>query len=262
MAAASKTFRFLDLPPELRNAILSHLLVSDFPIILHHTTLFAPSASVSGSAYFLDVFLVNTQMYQEASAIFYSQNRFTLNAQSHRLPVHLTSRGGFLSEEGQDARRRVRNLTLHLTRVGGEFERVLGPALSDMVLSGRLRELRLRMGPPSWRGANRMPDPDMVQRPPFQALLRLLADPYLEKVELLAWKVHLTIFCPFHRKTSSSIKTDVRIDIKSDSESIDDQGLAILRNGPDWVSLNWRAMVEVYGVGQKIMRVGERNLLR
>ncbi|KAI1807028.1 hypothetical protein F4811DRAFT_507896 [Daldinia bambusicola] len=259
MAAENQAFRFLDLPPELRDAILSHLLVSDFPIILHNTTLFAPSASLSGSAYFLGVFLVNMQMYQEASAIFYSQNRFTLNAQSHRLPVHLTSRGGFLSEEGQDARRRVRNLTLHLTRVGGEFERVLGPALSDMVLSGSLRELTLRMGPPSWRGANRMPDPDMVQRPPFQALLRLLADPYLEKVELLAWKVHLTVFCPFHRNAILPIKTEIRTEIKTDAESIDDQGLAILRNGPDWVSLDWRAMVQMYGAGQQIVRVGERT---
>lgn len=190
-------------------------------------------------------------MYQEASAIFYSQNRFTLNAQSHRLPVHLTSRGGFLSEEGQDARRRVRNLTLYLTRVGGEFERVLGPAVSDMLLKGCLRELRLCLGPPSERGANRMPDPDMVQRPPFQALLNLLADPYLERVDLLAWRVHLTVFCPFHMKTSSTMKKD--------AESVDDQGLAILRNGPDWVELDWRALVEVYGAGQKIVRIGERS---
>ncbi|KAI1378619.1 hypothetical protein F4677DRAFT_373223 [Hypoxylon crocopeplum] len=248
--ATHQAFRFFDLPPELRGAILTQLLVSDFSIILHNTTFFTPPP-LSGTACFMNVFLVNMQMYQEASAVFYSQNRFTLNAQSHRLPVHLTSRGGFLSEEGQDARRRVRSLTLHLTRVGGEFERVLGPALADMVLSGSLRDIRIRLGAPSWRGANRMPDPDMVQRPPFQALLRLLSDPYLESVELLAWKVHLTVFCPFHQKGTPSIKTD--------TESIDDQGLAILRNGPDWVILDWRSMVDVYGTGQQIVRIGERS---
>ncbi|KAI2614851.1 hypothetical protein GGR54DRAFT_320539 [Hypoxylon sp. NC1633] len=246
---ANKVFRFLDLPPELRGDILTQLLVSDCNIILYNTTRFTPP--LSGPSSFLNVFLVSMQMYQEASVIFYSQNRFTLNAQSHRLPVHLTGRGGFLSEEGQDARRRVRSLTLHLTRVGGEFERVLGPALSDMVLSGKLRDLRLHLGPPSWRGSNRVPDPDMVQRPPFQALLRLLADPYLQTVQLLAWRVHLKVFCAFHQKGSPSIKTD--------NESVDDQGLAILRNGPDWVQLDWKSMVEIYGMGQQIVRIGERS---
>ncbi|KAI0837217.1 hypothetical protein F5Y06DRAFT_94436 [Hypoxylon sp. FL0890] len=243
--AANNSFPFFDLPAELRSAILTELLVSNTSIILHDSTFF--SRPLFSPASFLNVFLVNMQMYQEASAIFYSQNRFTLNAHSHRLPVHLTSRGGFLSEEGQDARRRIRSLNLYLTRVGGEFERVLGPALSDMVLNGSLRALGLRLGPPSALGATRAPDPDMVQRPPFQALLRLLADPYLEKVELLAWKVHLTVFCPFHRKGNPSI------------ESVDDSGLAILRNNPSWVELDWRAMVEVYGPGEKIVRVGERK---
>ncbi|KAI0384094.1 hypothetical protein F5Y04DRAFT_235648 [Hypomontagnella monticulosa] len=247
--SANKVFRFPDLPPELRGAILSYALVSDYDIILHTKTLFGEPFTSATS--FLNVFLVNTQMYQEASAIFYSQNLFTLNAHSHRLPVHLTKRGGFLSEEGQGARRRVRNLKLYLTRVGGEFERVLGPALSDMLLKGCLRELKLHLGPPSDRIANRIPDPDMVQRPPFQALLNLLADPYLERVNLFAWRVHLTVFCPFHKKMSSTMKKD--------AESVDDQGLAILRNGPDWVELDWKALVDVYGAGQKIVRIGERS---
>ncbi|KAI1089907.1 hypothetical protein F5B19DRAFT_484909 [Rostrohypoxylon terebratum] len=227
--ARRKSFRFFDLPPELRGVILSQLLVSDESIILHDTTFFTlPSP---GNWNFLNVFLVNMQMYQEASTIFYSQNRFTLNAHSHRLPAHLTSRGGFLSEDGQDARRRVRSLTLYLTRVGGEFERVIGPALSDMVLNGCLRELVLRLGPPSSLGANRMPDPDMV--------------------ELLAWKAHLTVFCPFHGKVNTSTRTD--------TESVDSQGTAILRNSSGWIELDWRAMVEVYAPGQKIIRIGDRN---
>ncbi|KAI0882207.1 uncharacterized protein GGS22DRAFT_49068 [Annulohypoxylon maeteangense] len=246
--AANKAFRFFDLPPELRGAVFSQLLVSDESIILHDTTFFTlPSA---GNWNFLNVFLVNMQMYQEASAIFYSMNRFTLNAHSHRLPVHLTSRGGFLSEEGKDARRRVRNLTLYLTRVGGEFERVIGPALSDMVLNGNLRELVMRLGPPSSLGASRPPERDMEQRPPFQALLRLLADPYLEKVKLLAWKAHLAIFCPFHLRINSS---------RTDTESVDNQGIAILRNSTGWVELDWRAMVDVYAPGQKIVRIGDRT---
>ncbi|XXH05672.1 hypothetical protein Hte_012107 [Hypoxylon texense] len=248
--AKSGVFRFFDLPPELRCAILTHLLVSDSTVMLHSATLFGPP--LSELAGILDVFLVSAQMYQEASAVFYAENGFILNAQSHRLPGHLTGPGGFLSEEGQHARRRVRRLTVFLTRVGGEFERVLGPALSDMVLNGSLRDLSLYLGPPSWRArANRSADPDMVQRPPFQALLRLLSDPYLEKVEFLAWRVHMTVFCPFHQKKRPSTKTD--------HESVDDEGFAVLRAGPDWVELDWRALVEVYGTGQPIVRIGERS---
>ncbi|KAI5864812.1 hypothetical protein GGS23DRAFT_464448 [Durotheca rogersii] len=247
--AGITSFHFFGLPPELRTAILTQLLVSDSSIVLHNKTLFPRPLSNAAST--LNVFLVSLQMYEEASAIFYSQNWFTLNAQSHRLPIHLTGRGGFLSREGQDARRRVRNLTLHLTRVGGEFGDILGPALSDMVLCGGLRVLNVRLGEPSWRGANRVPDPDTVQRPPFQALLDLLADPYLEKVELSTWKAHLAVFCPFHREASSLTNRA--------TESTDDQGLATLRNGPDWIELDWRAMNEVHGTGQRIVRIGERT---
>ncbi|KAI1209163.1 uncharacterized protein F4807DRAFT_460857 [Annulohypoxylon truncatum] len=247
--ATNKVFRLFDLPPELRGAIFSQLLVSNESVILHETTFFTLPSTQTWN--FLNVFLVNMQMYQEASAIFYSQNRFTLNAHYHRLPTHLTSRGGFLSEEGQHARRRVRSMTIYLTRVGGEFERVLGPALSDMVLNGSLRELVIRLGPPSSLGANRTPHPDMVQRPPFQGLLRLLADPYLERVKLLAWKAHLAVFCPFHREVNTSTITD--------NETVDSQGTAIIRNSTGWIELDWRAMVDVYAPGQKIVRIGDRN---
>ncbi|KAI0539762.1 hypothetical protein GGR58DRAFT_211196 [Xylaria digitata] len=122
-------FRFFDLPAELRTNILSHILISKYGIVLFNCTLFGltPRDRVT----VLYIFLVNVQMYQEASAIFYGQNRFILNGQSHRLPGHLTKPGGFLSPQGQDARRRVQTLCLYLTRVGGEFENILAPAISD-----------------------------------------------------------------------------------------------------------------------------------
>ncbi|KAH9893037.1 hypothetical protein F4778DRAFT_306719 [Xylariomycetidae sp. FL2044] len=241
-------FPFFDLPAELRSAILTHLLVSDYGVILHNQTFLQEPAM-------LDIFLVNLQMYQEASAIFYTQNRFIVNAQSHRLPVHLVGSGGFLSQEGQDARRRVRALTLMLTRVGGEFGSTLGPTVSDMVLCGSLRELKLCIGqPPSLHPSRRVPDLDMVSRAPFQALLTLLADPDLAKVELSVWKVHWAVLCPFHRKEASG--HDERV---PSSEAVDDHGLATLHGGSDWVDLDWRALVETYGNVQHIVRIGERG---
>ncbi|KAI1743386.1 hypothetical protein F4680DRAFT_374300 [Xylaria scruposa] len=122
-------FRFFELPAELRTHILSHLMISKYGVVLYNCTRFGPTAHDRITV--INVFLVNIQMYQEASAIFYGQNRFILNGQSHRLPGHLTKPGGFLSPQGQDARRRVHTLSLYLTRVGGEFEDILSPALSD-----------------------------------------------------------------------------------------------------------------------------------
>ncbi|KAI1342829.1 hypothetical protein F5Y15DRAFT_371132 [Xylariaceae sp. FL0016] len=245
-------FRFFDLPAEIRSAILSELLVSDCGIVLHNQTLFR--LPLTGHKTVLNILLVNMQMYQEASAIFYTQNRFVLNAQSHRLPVHLTGPGGFLSEQARDARRRVQSFTLFLTRIGGEFESTLGPALADMILCGSLRQLRLCLGPPpSQPTSRRGSDSNITQRSPFQSLLRLLSDPYLEAVELKVWKVHWNVFCPFH-----SHKLQSR-DGKPLHESTDGTGLAIIHNGPDWVKLSWKNLVEILGSGQRIVQVGDRN---
>ncbi|CAJ2500100.1 Uu.00g029530.m01.CDS01 [Anthostomella pinea] len=244
-------FRFFDLPAELRSAILEHILVSDCGIILRsETSSRLPFGNLQSA---LNVFVVCMQMYQEASAIFYTQNRFILNAQSHRLPSHLTSPGGFLSPQGQDARRRVHGITLFLSRVGGEFGDVLGPALSDMVLCGSLRELKLCIGAPPSLHPSRTSDMDLVQRPPFQALLRLLSDPYLEVVELLVWKVHWAFLCPFHRKGDNLTGEG------PNSESVDDLGLATVRQGPEWVPVDWKSMVASLGTGQQIVRIGERG---
>ncbi|KAI0598990.1 hypothetical protein F4775DRAFT_135549 [Biscogniauxia sp. FL1348] len=265
----TNAFPFFDLPGELRSAILGQLLVSEHGIVLHSkTTLYLPAGSGRGTL--RSVLQVSMQMYQEATAILYGQNRFVLNAQSHRLPAHLTGPGGFLSPQGRDARRRVRRLTLLLTRVGGEFEHVLGPALEDMVLCGALRELRLRLGPPAGAhpssataaSAGRS-DRDLVRRSPFQALLRLLADPYLDAAELSVWKVHWAALCPFHRHGSQKEKGEGEEEEgegegEGGRESVNDIGLATIRDGPDWVKLDWRSMVDVLGTGQQIVTVGNR----
>jgi hypothetical protein len=138
-------------------------------------------------------------MYQEASAIFYGQNRFILNAQSHRLPAYFTKPGGFLSAQGQDARRRVQALTLSLLRIGGEFEDILAPAMSDMILCGSLRRLKICLGPPSSHNS-RTSSADMVTRRPFQyAFFEYLPSPRLAGVRLAACilpKLSITFVTP------------------------------------------------------------------
>ncbi|KAI0421782.1 hypothetical protein F5X98DRAFT_222853 [Xylaria grammica] len=245
-------FRFFDLPAELRTNILCHILISKYGIVLYNCTLFGLTARDRVTV--LYIFLVNIQMYQEASAIFYGKNRFILNGQSHRLPGHLTKPGGFLSPQGQDARRRVQTLCLYLTRVGGEFENILSPAISDMILSGSLRRLRICLGPPSSQHARISgPDIDMMTRLPFQALLNILADPDLRQVELCVWKVHWAIFCPFHEKLEVTAKGDTA------TETMDDHGLATIRGHPDWIQLDWSAMVDAFRTGNQIIKVREAD---
>ncbi|KAI1259932.1 hypothetical protein F5Y18DRAFT_282935 [Xylariaceae sp. FL1019] len=249
--SASSSFRFFDLPAELRTDILSHLLVSKYGVVLHNRTLFGPP--MDSYVYILYIFLVNVQMYQEASAIFYNQNQFVLNAQSHRLPTHLKSPGGFLSQGGQDGRRRVQALALLLTRVGGEFEDILSPAISDMILRGSLRRLKICLGPPTSH-PTKGPGSNIFSRPPFKALLKLLTDPDLHHVELLVWKVHWDAFCPFHGDADIASKTKVP------SESVDGAGLATVRGSSDWIKLDWETMASSLGTGQRIVKIGERDL--
>ncbi|KAL7620401.1 hypothetical protein AAE478_009396 [Parahypoxylon ruwenzoriense] len=248
--AGETIFRFFDLPAELRRAILTQLLVLDCIVLPKQT--FSPPGP-------LNVFLVNMQMYQEASAIFYSQNDFTLNVRAHRLPMHLTTQGGFLSQEGRDARRRVRNLTLRLTRVGRDFKDVVGPALSDMVLCGSLRVLNVRLG-----SSSRMPpefasqmvpldpvhDPDFMRWPPFQALLKLLADPYLEVAKFEISRGHSSVYCPFHEEECSPA-----IWATGWGDDEDEDGMPIR---PDFFELDWKAMIKVSGIEQQIASTGEK----
>ncbi|KAI0545551.1 hypothetical protein F4679DRAFT_576084 [Xylaria curta] len=245
-------FRFFELPAELRTHILSHLMISKYGVVLYNCTRFGPTARDRITV--INIFLVNIQMYQEASAIFYGQNRFILNGQSHRLPGHLTKPGGFLSPQGQDARRRVHTLSLYLTRVGGEFEDILSPALSDMILYGTLRRLKICLGPPSYQPRTPGPDIDMMTRSPFQALLYLLADPDLQHVELCVWKVHWAIFCPFHEKLELATKG------KSSTEVVGDDRLATIRGHSDWVQLDWEKMVDLLGSCTRIAKIKEVDL--
>ncbi|KAI0108934.1 hypothetical protein GGR51DRAFT_114445 [Nemania sp. FL0031] len=246
-------FRFFDLPAELRTHILSNLLIFRDGIVLHHTIIYWPN-SIYEKVTFLQIFLVNIQMYQEASAILYGQNHFVLNGQSHRLPGQLTKPGGFLSAQGQDARRRVQTLHLYLTRVGGEFENTLAPSISDMILSGSLRKLKIFLGPPNLplRGVSH-PNKDMMARPPFQALLNLLSDPDLRHVELYVWRIHWAVFCPFHKEIEATTKGE------TPRETVDGYGLTSVTNCNEWIQLDWKAMVNMFGISERIMKIKEAD---
>jgi hypothetical protein len=246
------SFRFFDLPAELRIKILSYLLISD-GVLLFKRDRFDPRPYERVKIIY--IFLVNVQMYQEASAIFYEQNRFILDGHGHRLPGDLTKPDGFLSPQGHDARQRVRTLDLYLTRVGGEFETKLAPIISRMILSGRLRQLKIHLSPPSSpRARISGPDVNMMARTPFQALFSLLSDPDLEHVEMCVWNVHWVVFCPFHGESDLTTKGDAL------REVVDNHGLARARGSPGWIRLDWKAMVHKFGTNKRIMKITEPDL--
>ncbi|KAH7027438.1 uncharacterized protein B0I36DRAFT_364641 [Microdochium trichocladiopsis] len=243
-------FNFFDLPPELRADILGHLVVLPAPIDIN---LFGTGPPIPA----LGLFLVSLQMYREASEIFYMENEFIVDSTTHRLPPELIRDGGFLSPQAQDTRRRIHRLTVDLRRVGGIFENSLAPALSDMTLCGTLRYLKIRLDlvappPVSMLGRRGGPAtdkaPDLMTRSPWQALFKLLDDPDLEHVEVWAGSEHYAIWCPFHETLGDEEKQDYS-----------QPPVVVARvKSQHWIKLDWRAMVNTYGRGHKILRVGDR----
>ncbi|KAI1844593.1 hypothetical protein JX266_009266 [Neoarthrinium moseri] len=198
-------FRFFDLPAELRADILEQLVLVPQDVPVHAR---AETSTESPPAALLDLFLACTQMYQEASAIFYARNRFLVNLGSRRMFSDITAEGQFFSPEGLDARRRVRALRLRLRRLSGDFEKVIAPIVSDMILCGSLRSLEIGiLTQSSGLKANTscrssygrgLEADSLVTTSPFQTLLRLLADPDLEEAGLWVAQIHWSVWCPFH----------------------------------------------------------------
>lgn len=214
-----RPFRFFDLPAELRREILEYIVI--FPIGIRTHSLEEVSAdapeepSPEGWEPFVedlpmaltDLFLVCSQMFNEASAVFYGSNVFRADLGNRKVYRDLTRDGGLLSAERRDIRRRIGTLHMGLRRLSGDFETVIAPALTDMILCGSLRNLKVMIGVQDTGahaalGYNTNPTPDqaavsLARTSPFQALLRLLADPDLESIELSVGKIHWSIWCPY-----------------------------------------------------------------
>ncbi|KAK8075216.1 hypothetical protein PG997_009879 [Apiospora hydei] len=248
--ASSKSFPFFSLPGELREVILRYALPVDSGCTIRpygqHAILEEASSALG------DLFVVSYQMYQEASAIFYRQRRFVVDVSSRRAYDEFTAEHELFSLQLQTVRRRIRSLTIILKRIGGDFEQKLAPVISDMILSGELRNLRFQLLSPgmdtvfqsrpllarrSGVGA------DLEHTPPFQRLLSLVADPDLEKVEICIAGVHLRFWCAFHEESRQDCPCSER---------------EMRANAQRWLKVDWKRLVTTYGNVQKILRIGER----
>jgi hypothetical protein len=240
MAAALAKFElFFSLPPEIRERILQELCIRSDGVFRINGPIRSCSRPLDNSGLSdkdtlnseeselqaaedkslpLGLFLANSQLYQEASAIFYTQNRFSGLCMVRRPDADECfagrDRGLVTGEASRPARMRIRKLTLTVLKCGGFFMDGILPNVADMVLHGALRELRVDL-------MAHLPRPHAVLSPPFRALFRLLADPDLEAVLLRS-------------KTNSSSSSSTRDEMWDWERSALDADQSSLDSGLDW----------------------------
>ncbi|KAH8744893.1 hypothetical protein F5883DRAFT_588583 [Diaporthe sp. PMI_573] len=227
---------FLELPGELREQVLAHLVVRPAGIHIGERDLFPKTGKLDRDSglsegddssdssdvdnthdsdedekgfsvdWPVNYFLVSSTFYREASGLFFGENMFYLYAGVRRSTLFdALSKQGVLAPQQQSARqkspaggwsvahylrsrRRVRHLALYIQRLGGPLEDVIVPCLQDMVLTGELRYLDIRVYHLEQQGADKRGA--LWTSQPATLLLKLLCDPDLEVARL---RVYLSV---------------------------------------------------------------------
>lgn len=174
----------------------------------------------SPPAWPINYFLVSQTFHREATAVFFHDNTFFLlatghkrlsprSSSSHRLGYRDAARpyrrwpGGVFpgigeallgSERYLGARRRMRHVVVYISGLRGALvDGVLAP-LGDMVLSGGLRSLEVRVWWFRAKGGG------MLESAPMRALYRVLRDPDLDVARLRVMEGrHGEVWCQFHQ---------------------------------------------------------------
>jgi hypothetical protein len=170
-------FRFLDLPPEIREKI--YILIINNP---SYISLSSTPNQETHPSFPHDFLLANTQIYHELRPLYFIHNSFSLTI--HR---HNPDWSYFFSQFFQDNRRQIHTLRILIHRWGTKnfFCDELVPVLEDMILSGRLRmlEVVLRKG---FVGGLEKAKAGGEEYQNWVFLKRVCRDPYLEKVTVKA----------------------------------------------------------------------------
>lgn len=203
--------RFFDLPPELRAQILSHLLPAHQTLPLSSPTSHPP----------LPLLLAHPLIHLPTAHAFFALNTFASTPES----LALLPRAALL---------RLRNLTVSLPRLREALVRAVTPLLSDALLNGSLRRLRIELR----EGGISLPNGAGAELPAglCAELAGVLADPYLEGAELWVGGVHRAGWCEFHPGTECWVQGG--------------RG----RRGP--VEIDWRLMAGRLGGEVSIVAVG------
>ncbi|PSS08776.1 hypothetical protein M430DRAFT_37522 [Amorphotheca resinae ATCC 22711] len=171
-----QAFRFLDLPPEIRQKIYTLICTSDSLCV----PLDEPDAH---SSYPSNLLLTNSQLYHEVRPFYFTVNAFSVTVRRQN-----EDWAYFLSPSFLDNRRQVRSLEITLLRWGSKnfFHETLIPVLEDCILNGRLRCLEIRVSDKWFRSQIGQRNTGNYQGDTLSTLKRILLDPYLEKAVLKA----------------------------------------------------------------------------
>ncbi|KAH8201658.1 hypothetical protein TruAng_004179 [Truncatella angustata] len=200
------SFRFFDLPPELRRHILEHL-VQD-PATAHR--------------YVLALFLTCERLYSEAAALYYHEVVLDITHRMRPDPF-LTGPSTRISPRSY-----VRTLSIHfyISERIHRFYTLYGPALRDMVEHGTLQRLELEIhsrfpAEDFWGGdsdtdlasevlvknkskGKEILAPRFAIEHPFQSFLKFLQDANVPQLRLYVYAFdHHPFWCRFHRAHSS-----------------------------------------------------------
>ncbi|KAL1882152.1 hypothetical protein Daus18300_000637 [Diaporthe australafricana] len=227
---------FFELPGELREQILAHVIVKPTGVHVGERHCFPGATGLhgdtesgeddegsgredddddeeeedgendsdSGVGWPVNYFLVSQTFYREASSLFFGENTFHLYAGVRRSVLFdPLSDQGVLAPQGQQlprrrgsancggaslylrSRRRVKRVVLYIQRLGGSLGDVIAPCLQDMVLTGELRHLDVRVYHLEQQGADKREA--LWTSAPASILVRLLRDPDLETARLRAY---------------------------------------------------------------------------
>ena len=173
-------FRFLELPPEIRQKIYTLVCISPLPYI----PLDDAEARFSFPS---NLLLTSTQLYREVRPVYFFINAFCVTVRRQNLAWEY-----FLDSAFQDSRRLVHSLTITLVRWGSKdfFQETLIPLLEDCILNGRLRFLEFRVSM-KWFNSHghRLGVGDYLVEggTSLDTIRKILSDPYLERGTLKAW---------------------------------------------------------------------------
>lgn len=190
---ATQPFRFLDLPPEIREKVYLEVLTSDEEYIPLTNEGLSPDELSIHSHFPSQLYLICNQIYQEIRPLYFALSSFSLLLIRNNAALSY-----FLSPTFLDNRRQIRKLRLTIERWGRNdfFLHTLAPILSDMILNGSLRDLEVRFRRSYFlefgcaEETTKTLDQRCGPRPSFLNLRGLLAlraiceDPYLERVVL------------------------------------------------------------------------------
>ncbi|XXH03060.1 hypothetical protein Hte_009450 [Hypoxylon texense] len=197
-------FRFLDLPPELRDHIIEIILRDAHEDVLH-------------------LFLTCQQIYAATASLFYHHVSIQLRDDIHPLLLGSLTR--------VSARQNVQNLRIRFTMKESEsfLDRLYGTTLREMAEKGSLQQLRIEIGScfPNdefwgWDESYGYGDirigpgkgqvilaPLFVTKPWFQSFVTFLGDVKALKISLYVdAEDHDNFWCMFHRAHSSGEKCD------------------------------------------------------